>query len=167
MLLTLPDYKVTISVTIARITTSLVVITAELSVPINWKLSEALVSQPQRTSTGSFGDCVLFFVMYCHVSGIRFFGRSISQRRESQALSFKPQNIHIYSNSWGPVTSGTTVQGPGWLVKAALKNGTEKVGCVLKYAHKRWVSKNSVCNSQCHEIPYESACNTIFGVLSA
>ena len=50
---------------------------------------------------------------------------------ESKALSFKPQHIAIYSNSWGPGDTGWQVEGPGTLAKEAMKQGVTLVSSTL------------------------------------
>ena len=46
---------------------------------------------------------------------------------EASSLSFKPNYIDIYSNSWGPKDDGATVDGPGKLAKKAFVDGVTKV----------------------------------------
>ena len=42
---------------------------------------------------------------------------------EAQALSYMPQSIDIYSNSWGPSDDGATLAAPGPLTLAAIESG--------------------------------------------
>ena len=46
---------------------------------------------------------------------------------ESMALGHLPQEIDIYSNSWGPTDNGALVDGPGPLTRAVLKAGIKMV----------------------------------------
>lgn len=45
---------------------------------------------------------------------------------EAQSLSLRPQHIHIYSASWGPLDDGRHVDGPGVLALKAFHNGITK-----------------------------------------
>eukprot|EP00731_Ephydatia_muelleri_P010773 Em0005g1359a len=48
------------------------------------------------------------------ISGIRLIGKTgITDIQVANALSHLNNDIHIYSNSWGPTDDGMTVQGPG------------------------------------------------------
>ena len=51
----------------------------------------------------------------------------VTDKTESQSLSFARDHIDIYSSSWGPDDDGKTVDGPGALTKAALAEGAAKV----------------------------------------
>ena len=42
---------------------------------------------------------------------------------EASALGYMPQDIDIYSNSWGPSDDGATISGPGPLTLSAIENG--------------------------------------------
>ena len=47
-------------------------------------------------------------------AGIRLIGKTgITDIQVANALSHLNNDIHIYSNSWGPTDDGMTVQGPG------------------------------------------------------
>ena len=47
--------------------------------------------------------------------------------QEAGSLSHNRNNIHVYSNSWGPYDDGYTVQGPGLLLNEAFINGVDQV----------------------------------------
>ncbi len=46
---------------------------------------------------------------------------------EAEALSWRNDVIHIYSNSWGPDDSGMAVAGPGDLLKMTLEQSVTEV----------------------------------------
>lgn len=46
---------------------------------------------------------------------------------EAMALGHLPQEIDIYSNSWGPTDNGILVDGPGPLTHAAMEAGAKTV----------------------------------------
>ncbi len=51
--------------------------------------------------------------------------------QEASALSHLPDDIEIYSNSWGPFDSGVIVEGPGTLLQMAFEQGVSQVTNVL------------------------------------
>lgn len=57
---------------------------------------------------------------------------------EADALSYKRDSIHIYSNSWGPDDDGKRLEGPGPLASEALedniKNGRGGLGTIYVWA---------------------------------
>ena len=46
---------------------------------------------------------------------------------EAMSLGHLPQEIDIYSNSWGPTDNGILVDGPGALTRATMEEGTKTV----------------------------------------
>ena len=50
---------------------------------------------------------------------------------EASSLGHRQDNIHIYSNSWGPKDNGFTVEDIGPLVAKIFENGAKKVNIVL------------------------------------
>ncbi len=59
--------------------------------------------------------------------GVRMLDGPITDGLEAEALMFNTDYIHIYSASWGPTDDGKTLEGPGDLTKAALKQAAEEV----------------------------------------
>lgn len=57
------------------------------------------------------------------LAGLRLIALATTDQQEATALSYKPQDIDIYSNSWGPNDDGITLEAPGPLTKAAFANG--------------------------------------------
>jgi len=51
---------------------------------------------------------------------------TITDAVEARSLSLNPQDVHIYSASWGPDDDGRTVDGPGPLTRRALEEGATK-----------------------------------------
>ncbi|KAL5493438.1 hypothetical protein EMCRGX_G014620 [Ephydatia muelleri] len=57
------------------------------------------------------------------IAGIRLLGnKGATDIQEANALSHLNNDIHIYSNSWGPTDDGMTVQGPGTVLQMAFQN---------------------------------------------
>ena len=56
--------------------------------------------------------------------GMRLIAASVTDAQEAEAMSYMPSLIPILSNSWGPNDTGTIVEEPGPLTKAALQNAT-------------------------------------------
>ena len=54
-------------------------------------------------------------------------GDDIVDSQEASSLSHNRNNIHLYSNSWGPSDHGYIVHGPGPLVQQAFTEGTNEV----------------------------------------
>lgn len=61
-------------------------------------------------------------------TGIRILDGAVTDHIEGQSLAFNPQNVSIYSCSWGPNDDGRTMEGPGRLTLMALQQGVKKVG---------------------------------------
>ena len=64
------------------------------------------------------------------IKGIRFPG--IMDMITSQILSHANDIIDIYSNSWGPVDTGSNVEGPGMLTKMTLRNAAIQVSAICR-----------------------------------
>eukprot|EP00092_Neocalanus_flemingeri_P010643 GFUD01011465.1.p1 GENE.GFUD01011465.1~~GFUD01011465.1.p1 ORF type:complete len:777 (+),score=122.67 GFUD01011465.1:174-2504(+) len=60
------------------------------------------------------------------IGGVRMLDGTITDAVEARSLSLNPQNIDIYSASWGPDDDGQTVDGPGPLTRRALEEGANK-----------------------------------------
>ncbi|XP_042748846.1 proprotein convertase subtilisin/kexin type 4 [Lagopus leucura] len=60
------------------------------------------------------------------IGGVRMLDGPITDIVEAQSLSLRPQHIHIYSASWGPLDDGRHVDGPGVLAMKAFHNGITK-----------------------------------------
>ena len=78
---------------------------------------------------------LLLFILFLFL-GIRLIdsGSNLhsTDAQEAQALSFKPNYIDIYSNSWGPSDTGAAVEGPGHATEKALEHGAKNVSSVIK-----------------------------------
>ena len=57
------------------------------------------------------------------IAGLRLISAATTDQQEATALGYKPQDIAIYSNSWGPSDTGSNLEAPGPLTLAALANG--------------------------------------------
>jgi subtilisin-like proprotein convertase family protein len=72
------------------------------------------------------------------LAGIRLIAGPVDDQTEALALSYKNQDIDIYSNSWGPFDDGQRLEGPGPLTRAALQdsvtNGRGGLGNIYVWA---------------------------------
>ena len=76
-----------------------------------------------------------FFLTYTDIycAGIRLIVANsrgtlaTTDAQQAMALGHKRDDIHIYSNSWGPSDSGFGVAGPGSLLKQTLMEGAQAV----------------------------------------
>jgi len=51
---------------------------------------------------------------------------------EANSMGHKPQNIHIYSASWGPTDDGKTVDGPRNATMRAIVKGVNEVRALFR-----------------------------------
>lgn len=70
--------------------------------------------------------------------GMRLIAASTTDSQEAQALAYLPNLIEIKSNSWGPDDTGTSLDPPGSLARAALANsaatGRNGLGTIFVWA---------------------------------
>ena len=57
--------------------------------------------------------------------GMRLIAAATTDTQEAEAMNYLPQIIQIKSNSWGPSDTGTILEAPGPLTKAALQSAAE------------------------------------------
>ena len=57
--------------------------------------------------------------------GMRLIAAVTTDTQEAEAMNYLPQLIQIKSNSWGPSDTGTILEAPGPLTKAALQSAAE------------------------------------------
>ncbi|HEY7089798.1 MAG TPA: S8 family serine peptidase [Tepidisphaeraceae bacterium] len=57
------------------------------------------------------------------IAGIRLVSGATTDQQEASSLFFHPNDIDIYTSSWGPADFGDDLQGPGPLTLAAIQNG--------------------------------------------
>ncbi|ESO09142.1 hypothetical protein HELRODRAFT_74170, partial [Helobdella robusta] len=67
--------------------------------------------------------CIVGVAFKATIGGIRMLQEVQTDAQEAHALSFKPNFIDIYSNSWGPNDGGKIVDGPKTLTQTALLKG--------------------------------------------
>lgn len=79
------------------------------------------------------------------IAALRLTAGFTTDQLEAKALSYKPQNISIYSNSWGPFDSGDILEEPGPLTRAAFANGVSK-GRGGKGSIYVWAGGNGLLN---------------------
>ena len=74
------------------------------------------------------GMCGVGVAYESKIAGIRLLSSSPqTDADEASAFGLHNQQIHIFSNSWGPYDNGINVEGPGPLASAALKQAILKV----------------------------------------
>ena len=61
-----------------------------------------------------------------NLAGSRLIACWAGDSLDASALGYMPQDIDIYSNSWGPSDDGATISGPGPLTLSAIENGVYK-----------------------------------------
>ena len=79
-----------------------------------WRLSSALV-------------CISDILV-----GLRLLGAT-TDINEAMALSYANDIVDVYSNSWGPADSGSSVEGPDILTRMVLRIGAEEVSQKYKW----------------------------------
>ena len=91
--------------------------------------------------------------------GMRLIAAVTTDQQEAAAMSYLPQLIPIKSNSWGPSDTGTTLEAPGPLTQAALKNATESgrggLGTIITWAGGNGLDANDNSN-------YDGYANSIY-----
>lgn len=86
----------------------------------------------------------------CILAGIRLIAGPTTDLQEAYALSYKRDEIDIYSNSWGPRDSGKSFMGPGRLTRGALergaKHGRKGLGNLFVWAGGNGRAQKDNCN---------------------
>lgn len=77
----------------------------------------------QIAAEGNNSVCMVGIAYNARIGGIRMLDGYITDRLESDTLSFRNDHIHIYSGSWGPEDNGKLYEGPGVLAQSAFQNG--------------------------------------------
>jgi len=84
------------------------------------------------------------------LSGLRLISRASTDSDEAAALSYKPDENHIYTNSWGPIDDGRRKEGPGRLASMALANGVREgrqgKGSIYVWAGGNGLRSGDNCN---------------------
>jgi subtilisin-like proprotein convertase family protein len=83
-------------------------------------------------------------------SGIRLIADMFSDADTAAALHFRNDVNDIYSNSWGPIDDGETLEAPGYFTLAALEdginNGRGGKGSIFVWAAGNGLQYNDNCN---------------------
>ena len=74
-------------------------------------------------ATGNNGVNVTGAGFGANLAGSRLIACWGGDSLDASALGYMPQDIDIYSNSWGPPDNGATISGPGPLTLSAIENG--------------------------------------------
>ena len=80
---------------------------------------------------GILWDSTAVISLSSHFAGIRLLGNSTTDAQDATALSYLPNRIDIYSNSWGPIDMGYFVDGPRNLTTQAIANGARSVSKLI------------------------------------
>jgi len=80
----------------------------------------------QVAAEGNNSVCSVGVAFNSGIGGVRMLDGTITDAVEARSLSLNPQDVHIYSASWGPDDDGRTVDGPGPLTRRALEEGAAK-----------------------------------------
>lgn len=84
------------------------------------------------------------------VSGIQVLEKATTDADEAEALSYRNDINHIYTNSWGPVDDGTRLEGPGVLTTQAmelsLREGRNGLGSIYVWAAGNGAQRKDNCN---------------------
>ena len=65
-----------------------------------------------------------------HVTGLRLDLSFTYDLTQASILGFQDNYVDVYSNSWGPLETGFTVGGPGYLTRETLKYEAEHVRAI-------------------------------------
>ncbi len=84
------------------------------------------------------------------LAGLRLIAAATSDLDEANALGHQPHAIDILNNSWGPSDSGTVIDGPGPLTRAAIEDaavdGRGGRGRLFVWAAGNGLFNNDNCN---------------------
>jgi len=84
------------------------------------------------------------------VAGLRLIGEAVDDYTESLGLGYKPDDIHIYTCSWGPQDDGRRLEGPGTLslmsIDHNIKFGRGGKGSIYAWAAGNGRRSSDNCN---------------------
>ncbi len=93
--------------------------------------------------------------------GMRLISASTTDSEEAEAMNYLPQLIQIKSNSWGPSDTGTILEAPGALTKAALQSSAQTgrggKGTIFMWAGGNGLDANDNSN-------YDGYANSIYTI---
>lgn len=93
--------------------------------------------------------------------GMRLISAATVDSDEAEAMNYLPQLIQIKSNSWGPSDTGSILEAPGALTKAALQNAAESGrsgnGTIFMWAGGNGLDANDNSN-------YDGYANSIYTI---
>lgn len=95
------------------------------------------------------------------IAGLRLIGGAVTDVTEATALSYKRDEIDIYSNSWGPIDDGRRFSGGGRLTRLAIESGAT-IGRKGKGNIFVWAAGNGRQNGDnCNRDSYANSRHTI------
>ena len=96
------------------------------------------------------GVCGIGTASGATIAGLRLLAGAVSDMTEAAALSYRRNEIDIYSNSWGPIDDGKRFSGAGRLSKLALATGASKgrngLGNIFVWAGGNGRQQKDNCN---------------------
>lgn len=99
---------------------------------------------------GNNGIGIVGAAMNARLVGLRLIAGNVGDVQNAEALGWRPNDIHISNNSWGPPDEGTDLAGPGPLTLAAIenavKNGRGGRGVIYMWAAGNGQAKNDRSN---------------------
>lgn len=110
---------------------------------------------------GNNGEGVSGAAPRAKLVGLRLIAGNVSDAQEAEALTWKNDIIHLYSNSWGPADDGADLRDAGSLVKAAFANGAT-VGRGGKGSVWLWAAGNG--GSDQDNSNYDGYANSIYTI---
>ena len=99
----------------------------------------------------SFNDvCGVGVAPEAGLAGIRLIAQPVADYEEAQGLSYKNDQIHIYSSSWGPYDDASSLEGPGSVTKEMFQmeavNGRGGLGSIWVWAGGNGRDDGDNCN---------------------
>ncbi|XP_043934196.1 furin [Protopterus annectens] len=96
------------------------------------------------------GICGVGVAYNARIGGVRMLDGEVTDAVEAQSLSLNPQQIDIYSASWGPEDDGKTVDGPARLAQEAffrgVSEGRKGLGSIFVWASGNGGREHDNCN---------------------
>lgn len=118
--------------------------------PSPWRYDEHGTSAAGVAAARDNDTCGAGAAYRAGLAGLRLISQENTDADEAACLSYKRDDIHIYSNSWGPNDDGIHLEAPGELAMAAIednvKNGRGGLGTVYVWAAGNGLYSNDNVN---------------------
>lgn len=117
--------------------------------PYHWDV-HGTAAAGVATAIGDNGKCGVGVAPGASIAGIRILARDASDSIEAQGITWKKQEIDVYSNSWGPNDNGQTLEGPGRMLARAMDDaiatGRDGKGNIFVWACGNGREQGDTCN---------------------